>query len=228
MWLKERGKNLPGALDDERIGAVSLRVEGDDVVAAFEGRDRMFAVESLEPDFELARSDVDASHIAHDLALLARLAFDALHVLIEVGQAGEEVGARGDVLQRGRNQALDGEGGGAGDFEAGDAGENDEFPRDVDAVEIVARVRFGVATRLGVLHFLAPRTTFAVQGRETVEEKAHGPGEDAFDLDDLIARLDEVVKGGDDGQTGPDGGFVINESAILVLGRVGGGEDVMP
>lgn len=215
-------------MDDERIGAVSLRVKGDDVVAAFQGRDRMLGIEFLEPDFEFPRADVDAADIAHRLALIARLAFDALHVGVKVGQAGEEVGPVCDLLQRCGDQALDGEGGGAGDVETGDAGEDDEFACYVDAVEIVARVWFGVAFLLGVLHLLAPGAAFAVERRERVEEKTHGAGEDAFDLHNFIARIDEIFERGDNGQAGPDGRFVIDESPIRVLGRVGGGAYVAP
>ena len=174
-------------------------MKGDDVVAAFQGRNRMFAIELLEPDFEFPRCDVDAAHVAHRLALIVRLAFDLLHVGVELGKAGEEIDPAGDLLQRTRDQALDREGGGAGDVEADDAGENNEFARHVDAVEIVARVRFCVTFLLGVLHLLAPGAAFTVEGRETVEKKTHGAGEDAFNLHDLIARVDEVFECGDDG-----------------------------
>lgn len=127
-------KNLPCTLNNERIAAVSLGVKRDDIVAAFQGSNRMFAIEFLQPDFEFALGDVDAANVAYRLALISRFAFDALHVGVELGQTGEEVGPASDLLQRSRDQAMDGEGGGTGNVKAGDAGENHEFTRHVDAV----------------------------------------------------------------------------------------------
>lgn len=78
------------------------------------------------------------------------------------------------------------------------------------------------------MNLLAPGAAFTVEGSETVEQKAHGAGEDAFDLYHLIACINEVFQSGDDGQASSDGGFVVDEPPIRVLGRVSGGEYVAP
>ena len=59
----------------------------------------------------------------------------------------------------------------------------------------------------------APCAAGAFEGGEVVEEEAHGAGEDAFDAVDGVAGVEEVFEGGDDGQAGADGGFVVDETA---------------
>ena len=122
------------------------------------------------------------------------------------------------------------------DVDAALAGEDDNLPRDVGAAEVVPRVRLGVPELLGGLHDRAELVVGAV-GVEDVGERS---AEDALDLVDAVARIAEVVQGGDDGKTRADGALVevvrvrvpLDVAQLLVVreragvGLLVGGDDV--
>lgn len=108
--------------------------------------------------------------------------------------------------------------------------QNDQLPRNIDAVEIVAGIRLREASLFRLSDLVAPLAAGAGQRGEVVEEEAHGAGEDAFDAADGVAGAEEVGEGGDDGEAGADGGFVVDEPAgeVRVVGVVGGFVDGGP
>lgn len=89
-----------------------------------------------------------------------------------------------------------------GDGEVQEPGEDEEFAGDVLAVQVVARVRFGVAERAGFADDAGPGLGLWARGwggGEGVEEVGHGAAEDAGDVGDLggwvlvylVVRLEE-------------------------------------
>lgn len=63
---------------------------------------------------------------------------------------------------------------------------------------------------------------------EGVEEEGHCSGKDTLDLLDLVAGLDEVVDGADDGEAGAARGLVVEVAAGCVAAVTGGREDGVP
>ncbi|EPE04717.1 hypothetical protein F503_06266 [Ophiostoma piceae UAMH 11346] len=217
-----------GALDDQRVAAVPLRVQAEDVVAALERCEGVRLVECLQTDLECLGRDVHAAHIPHNLALLLCRSLDLLHLVVVLRQLLEVLVAARCRLQLGRDQALDRERRGRLDGDAGQAGQNGQLAGNIHAVEVVARVGLGVAELLGrgdLGRPLAGRDAGGrVGGRKRVEEEGQGAAEDTLDLGDLIASVDEVVDGRDEGQAGTARGLVVD------LGARSGGrvEDVLP
>jgi len=50
-----------------------------------------------------------------------------------------------------------------------------------------------------------------VQGRKVVKDVAQGAREDTLNLDNLVARVDQIIQGVDDGQTRADGRLVVDQ-----------------
>lgn len=184
-------------------------------------------LKTLHPDLALPLPHINTAHKPDHFSFFRRLLSQIFHLGVEVREALHELRGTGGAFQRLRDEALHREGAWAFDFQPGDAGQDDEFPGDVEAVEVVARVGLGVAEILGFGNLGAPGPALAVQGREGVEEEAHGAGEDTLDFVDLVAGGDEVLEGGEDGEAGADGGFVVDEAAARVV-RWGGFEDFLP
>lgn len=219
--MEENGrKNSPSTLHDERILPVPLRVKTHNVVAPLESRDRMRPVEFLQPDLQRPPSHIHTAHEPHHFPLQHRLIPHLVHRLVELGQPRQEFRPARRALEFGRDERLHGEAVRARDLHARQSGQDDEFPRHVEAVEVVAGVGFREAGFLGLEDGGAPFVAFAASGRrgEGVEEEAHGAGEDAFDAAYGVAGSEEVVERGDDGEAGADGGFVVDEPS----GEIGG------
>ena len=125
-----------------------------------------------------------------------------LHLAIVLRQAVQEI-VDGALLEPGGNQALD-----LHVFhlelQAHLAAEDDDLAHEVGARQVVARIRLGVALRLGVLDDLRERRLAVVD----VEQIGQRAGENALDARDLVAGLAQVAQRLDHRQARADGRFV--------------------
>ena len=85
----------------------------------------------------------------------------------------------------------------------GFATEDDQFANDVGAAQIDAWVGLAVAFVFGTAHGLGERHL----GREGVEDEVERAAEHSLQFQNLVAAVDEVVDGVNDGQTGADVGL---------------------
>ena len=187
----------------------------------------MTLVKLLQPNLERLCLYIDAAYVSDHFSLPRRLIPHLIHPVVELGEAGEEFGAAGYGFQFGGDERLHREAVRTLHLQPRQPCQNDKFTRDVSAIEVVAGVRLREPLFLRLPDHVAPFAALAVHGREAVEEEAHGAGEDALDAVDAVAGVDEVFEGGDDGEAGADGGFVVDEAAGLVVGGRGV-EDIGP
>ena len=188
---------------------IPLRIEADNIIAPLESRNRMRLVQLLQPHLQRPPPHIHAAHEPHHFSLKHSFILHLVHLLVELAQPFHKHLSALRPFQLHRNKRLHGEALRALNLQPHQPRENHQFPRYIDAVEIVAGVRFGEACLLRLSDFRAPFAAFAVHGREVVEEEAHGAGEDALDAADGVAGVDEVFEGGDNGEAGADGGFMI-------------------
>lgn len=234
--LQKDKSHSPSTPHDQRILPIPLRVKAHHVIAPLQPRNRMRPVQLLQPDLQRLAPHVHAPDVPHHLPLPRGLVPHLGHPPVELPQPGQELVPAPQARQFRRDERLHGEAVRARDGEPGEAREDDEFPRDVQPVEVVAGVWLREALLLGLEHLLAPLTAaaaaaaFAGRRGEAVEEEAQRAGEDAFDAADGVAGRDEVRERGDDGEAGADGGFVVDEPAGAVgsVGPVGGVADGVP
>ena len=78
-------------MDDERVGAVSLGVEVDNVVATLESGDGVACVELFETDLDALASNVDATNETDNFALVGGFLLELLHLVVELGQTRHEL-----------------------------------------------------------------------------------------------------------------------------------------
>lgn len=175
----------------------------------------------LQADLDGLRGHVDATNEPDHLTFLSSLLLQLVHLAIELGQLLQELVSAGNALKLLGNQALHGEAGRALDGQTGQTGENGQLSRNVEAVQVITRIRLGVAQLLGLLDLGGEGATAAADGHEAVEEEGHGAGEDALDLGHLVARLDQLLERRDDRQAGADAALVEDEAAGA--GAVAGG-----
>ena len=213
------------ALDDQRVVTVPLCVKGDDVVAALQRSDGVAFIELLEPDLDGVGGNVDGTNEAYDLALFLGFLLQGVHLRVVLGQLVEKLVAGLAALELLGDQRLHGERGRALHVQAGETGQNGQFARYIQPVQVVSCVRLGVALFLCARHLGAELAAAAGGWLERVEQKRHGAAEDAFDLGHLVARLDKVFERRDDRQARADGRLVEHVAACArPVG--GGGEDV--
>lgn len=183
----------------------------------------MTLIQRLQPHPQRLPPHIHTPHEPDHLALARSLTPHLIHPAIELAQPLQKRLSAPHALELFRNERLHRKAVRALDLQPDQPRQDDQFPRDVEAVQIIAGIRFGEAGRFGLSDFGAPGSAavFAggvVHGGEVVEEEAHGAGEDALDAADGVAGADEVVEGGDDWEAGADGGFVVDESAGEVRG----------
>lgn len=184
----------------------------------------MGAVKHFQANLDGVVGDIDAADEADDLASLFGLGLGGLHLLVESGQLLEELVTAAAGLELLGNEALDREGGRGLDGQTGETGKNGQLASDIETVEVVSRVGLRVAKRLCLVDLLRPLAALARGGREGVEEERHGTAKDTFNLGNLVARVDEVLEGGNDGEASTDRRLVVD----LGAGRGRGDEDVLP
>ena len=228
----QKGKcNSPRAPDNQRLIPIPLRPEANNIITALQPRHRTRLVQLLQSHLQRLPLHIHTSHEPDHLPLAHSAPPHLLHLRVELGQPIQKRLRAPHALQRGRDERLHGEAVRAPHPQPGQSGQDDQLPRHVDAVEVVAGIRLREARLFRLPDRVAPlAASGAVGGGEVVEEEAQGAGEDAFDAVDGVAGGDEVVQGGYDGQAGADGGFVIDETAaaVRVVGAVGGLVDGVP
>lgn len=178
----------------------------------------------MQTDLDGIGGNINAANKADDLASILSGSLGLLHLGVKGGEPLEEVVPAGAGLELLGDQALNWERGGRLDREAGETGEDGELSGNIEAVEIVARIGLSVAECLGLLDFVGPLAALALSGGERVEKERHGAAKDTFNLGHLVAGIDEVLEGRDDGQTGADGGLMVD----LGAGGGGGDGDIFP
>jgi len=211
-------------LDDERVRPVPLGVKVDNVVASLQSSNGVRCIKLLQTDLDALAGDIDAAHKANDLACLLGLGLDLLHLRIELGQLLQELVAAAAGLELLGDQALYRETLGRLDGDAGNTGEDGQLAGHIKTVQVVAGVGLGVSQALGLLDLGRPLAALAGDGGKGVEEEGHGTAEDTLNLGDLVASVNELVQGGDDGQPSTDGRLVVD----LGTGRRGRREDILP
>jgi hypothetical protein len=83
--------------------------------------------------------------------------------------------------------------------QAGFAGQDEQFAAHIGPGEVVAGVGLGEPASFGVFYDVGKTNTCF----EIIENKRQGSGEDAFNFDDPVARVNEIVEGGDNGEPAP-------------------------
>lgn len=213
-------------LDDQGVSAIPLGIESDDVVAPLQRSNGVALIELLQSNLDSITRHIHRPDEPDNLALLLSLLLQLIHLCIELRQLLEELVAGLAALQLLGNQALDREGGRALNLQARKTRQDGELARDIEPVEVVARIRLGVPLFLRGLDLGAELAAAAGRGLEAVEQEAHGAGEDALDLGHLVARLDQVLERADHGQPRADRRLV--EDVAARAGAVGRrGEDVL-
>lgn len=213
-------------LDDQGIRTVPLGVEGNDVVAALQRSNWVTLIELLQPNLDSIARHVNRSHKPHNLTLLLSLLLQLVHLRIKLRQLLQELVARLAGLKLLGDQTLHREAGRALHLQARKTRQDSKLARHIQSIEIVARIRLGIPLILRGLDLGAELPAAAGSGLKAVEQEAHGAGEDALDLGDLVACLNEVLKRADHRQSRADGRLV--EDVAPGAGAVrGGAEDVL-
>ncbi|KAI6748079.1 hypothetical protein HG531_008621 [Fusarium graminearum] len=174
-------------LDDQGVASVSLGIEADNA------------------NLDLLGGSIDASNESDNLAGLLSSSLGLLHLRVKGRELLKEFVAAGNRLELLGDKALHGERGGRLNGDASQTSKNGQLTGNVETVEVISGIRLGVTQRLGLLDLLRPLTSLALSRSKGVEEERHGAAENTLDLSNLVASLNEILQGGDDGKTSTDG-----------------------
>lgn len=201
------------SLDNKRV-SIPLRHNADNIITSLQSRNRAVLVKSLDTDLSLSTLDVQRSNIAEDLSSLISLGLAGRDGTVKGLKASEELLGGSNGLELSGDKRLDREAGWELNGETGQAGEDGELASNIKTVQVVPRVGLSVSSSAGLSDNLAEwRGRHWRGGVEGVEEEGHGSGEDAINLLNLVAGSDEVIDGGEDGETSAYGGLVEDEAS---------------
>ena len=216
-------------LHNQRVAAVPLGVEADDVITTFETSNGTVLVEVLQtnPDFLLGR--VHATYVTNDLTLLLSAVLDLRHLAIEFRQAGHELcdTVRGgwQRSQLSGDQGLNGERVRSLDIQTRNAGQDGQLAGNVHTIQVISRIRLGVSQLLSLCNDLTPLGARSTRHRgKGVEQERKRTREDTLNAGNLVTRSDEVLQSRDHGQSRANCALMVYQGLALC----GGGEDTLP
>ena len=189
------------ALDDERRFLVAIRKEGDDIVVAVERVEWMIFIYCAERHRRLPL--IQSRNVAENFAFLCGCEALLLKGGVVFLQDLEEFLYRLCSRSAPAEKALD-----LDVFqlerEPGLSREYQYLPRHIEAGEVVARIRLGIAEALCLAHGLAKR----LLAFEIIENVAERAGEYGLYLDDTVAAEEQIAQRRDDRQSRSDIGLV--------------------